>query len=78
MKQTNHICSPLKIGQSIKVEWSTCDRNNKGMYSYFYESKKLLSSSMYGEMWQLEKKREKIVKIYFLKHLLIDFGKDRT
>ena len=78
MKQTNHICSPSKIGQSIKVEWSTCDRNNKGMYSYFYESKKLLSSSMYGEMWQLEKKREKIVKIYFLKHSLIDFGKDRT
>ena len=59
MKQTNHICSPLKIGQSIKVEWSTCDRNNKGMYSYFYESKKLLSSSMYGEMWQLEKKKRK-------------------
>ena len=32
----------FKIIQSINAE-STCDRNNKGMYSCFYESKKFLS-----------------------------------
>ena len=36
-KETNQICSPLKISRSINAE-SACDRNNKGMYSYFYES----------------------------------------
>ena len=32
-KQTNQICSPIKIRQSINVEYSACDRNNKGTYS---------------------------------------------
>ena len=41
-KETNQICSPLKISQSINAE-SSCDRNNKSMYSSFYESKKFLS-----------------------------------
>ena len=38
-KETNQICSPLKISQSINAE-SACDRNNKSMYRCFYESKK--------------------------------------
>ena len=38
-------CSPLKISQSINVV-STCDRNNNGRYSCFYESKKFFGSSM--------------------------------
>ena len=41
-KETNQICSPLKISQSMNAE-SACDGNNKSMYSCFYESKKLLS-----------------------------------
>ena len=36
----------FKISQSINVEWSTCDRNNKDMYSCFYENKKSLGCSM--------------------------------
>ena len=50
------ICSPLKISRSVNVEWNTCDRNNYGMCSYFYESKKLLGYSMKRETCQLEKK----------------------
>ena len=29
LKETNQICSTLKISQSINVEYSTCDRNKK-------------------------------------------------
>ena len=36
-KETNQICSLLKISQSINAE-SSCDSNNKSMYSCFYES----------------------------------------
>ena len=35
--QANQICSPWKINKSTNVEWSTCIRNNKGMYSCFYD-----------------------------------------
>ena len=38
-KETNQICSPLKISESINAKKSTCGRNNKGIYSCFYESK---------------------------------------
>ena len=31
-KQTNQSCSPLKISQSINVEWHTCDRNDKQLF----------------------------------------------
>ena len=44
-KETNQICSPLKISQPINAE-SACDGNNKSMYSCFYESKKFLSCLM--------------------------------
>ena len=64
------MCSPLKISQSINVEWSTCDRNNKGMASYFYESKKLLGFSMQRKTCQKRENGENM----FLKLLLIDFG----
>ena len=45
-KETNQICSPLKITQSINAG-NACDRNNESMYSCFYESKKFLSCLMY-------------------------------
>ena len=48
-KETNQICLPLKIGQSINTEQSTGDRNNKGMYSCFYERKKFLGCLMQRE-----------------------------
>ena len=38
--------SHLNINQSINVEQSKCDRNNKDMYSCFYESKKFFGCSM--------------------------------
>ena len=38
---------------------STCDRNNKGMYGCFYESKKFHGYSMQRETCQLEKKKKK-------------------
>ena len=41
-KETNQICSPLKISQSINAE-SSCDKN-KNMHGCFYESKKFLST----------------------------------
>ena len=63
-KETNQIFSSLKISQSINTESSTCDRNNKRMYSWFYESKKLLGK---------KKKKQKMVKMYFLKILLKAF-----
>ena len=47
-KETNQICSTLKISQSINAE-SSCDRNNKSMYSCFCESKKFLSCLMKRE-----------------------------
>ena len=47
-KETNQICSPLKINQSINAE-SVCDGNNKTMYSCFYENKKFLSCLLYWE-----------------------------
>ena len=53
-------CSPLKISQSINAE-STCDGNNKSMYSCFYGSKKFLDV--------LRGKKQKIVKMYFFKAL---------
>ena len=43
--------------ESINVEWSTCDRNNKRMYSYFYENKKILGYLMQRQTCQLEKKK---------------------
>ena len=43
---SNQIYSPLKNSQSINAE-SACDRNNKSMYSCFYESKKFLICFMY-------------------------------
>ena len=52
-RETNQICSPLNISQSINTG-SVCDRNNKSMYSCFYESKKFLSCLMYWE----EKKQD--------------------
>ena len=42
LKETNQIFSPLKISQSINAE-RACDRNNKSMYSCFYENKRFLS-----------------------------------
>ena len=54
------------------VEWSTCDKNNKSMHSYFYERKKLLGSLIKKETCQLEKKENG--ENIFLKLLLIDFG----
>ena len=46
-----------QIGESINVEWSTCDRNNKGMYGCFYESKKLLGCSETPRVnWQKNRK----------------------
>ena len=42
----DQIYSPLKVSQSINAE-SACDRNNKSMYSCFYESKKFLCCLMY-------------------------------
>ena len=38
-KETNQICSPLKISQSINAE-SACDRNNKSMYHSFMKARK--------------------------------------
>ena len=52
-KETNQISSPLKISQSMNAE-SACGRNNKSMYSCFYESKKFLSCLMYSEGKQTE------------------------
>ena len=49
-KETNQICSPLKISQSINAE-SACDRNNKSMYSCFYESKKVFPSK-HSSWWR--------------------------
>ena len=48
-KETNQIFSPLEISQSITVECSTRERNNKGMYSHFCESKKFLGCLIYRE-----------------------------
>ena len=45
--------------------------------SYFYETKKLLDSLIKRKTCQLDKKKKKIVKIYFLKLLLIDFSYHR-
>ena len=66
-KETNQICSPLKISQSINAE-SACDRNNKSMYRCFYESKSFLSCLMH---WK--EKKQKIVKMYFFKVLAKNF-----
>ena len=60
-KEADHICSPLKINQSINAE-TACDRNNKSVYSCFYESQKFLSCLMYRE-----EKQQKIVKMHFFK-----------
>ena len=46
LKAVNKIWSPLKISQSIIAEYSTCDRNNKGMYGCFHESKEFLGCLM--------------------------------
>ena len=62
----------LQISQLINVEWSTCHRNNKSMYNCFYENKRFLVFSMKRETCQLGKKKQKMVKIYLLKLLLID------
>ena len=59
-KETNQICSPLKISQSINAEHSTCDRKNKGMYSCFDESKKFLNA---------ERGKKQMMKTYFFKAL---------
>ena len=48
IEEANQICSPLKISQSINPE-SACDRNNKSMYSCFYERKKFRNWLMYWE-----------------------------
>ena len=63
-KETNQICSPLKINQSINAE-SSCDRNNKSMYSCFYKSKKFLSCLI-----KKEEKTENSENVFFLKFLL--------
>ena len=60
-KKTNQICSPLKISQSINAE-SSCDRNNKSMYSCFYESKKFLSSLIKREREKIEDSENVFVK----------------
>ena len=52
-KENNQSCLPLKINKSINAN-SAYDRNNKSMYSCFYESKKFLSCLMYWE----EKKQD--------------------
>ena len=45
--------------QSVKVEWRTCDRNNKDMSSCFDESKKkFLGCSMLRETSQLKKNKK--------------------
>ena len=46
------------------VEWSTCGRNDKNK-KQFYESKKLLGSSMQRETCQSEKKGENGENIFF-------------
>ena len=63
-KETNQICSPLKISQSINAE-SSCDRNNKSMYSCFYKSKKFLSCLI-----SREEETEDSENVFFLKLLL--------
>ena len=62
-KETNQICSPLKISQSINAE-SSCDRNNKSMYSSFHESNKFL-----GCLMQSEEKTEDSENVFFFKAL---------
>ena len=46
LKAANQIWSLLKISQSINAEYSTCDRNNKGMYGCLHESKKFFGCLM--------------------------------
>ena len=46
------------------LEWTTCDRKSKSMHSYFYESKKLLGSSMRRNAL-VRKKRENSENIFF-------------
>ena len=53
-KEANKICSPSKISKSVNAEWSTCDRNNKGMYSCFYESKTFLDCLMQRKEKKIE------------------------
>ena len=50
---------------SINAEWSTCKKNNKGMYICFYGSKKFLDC-----FDVVRGKKQKMVKMYFLKLLL--------
>ena len=49
----------------MNVEWSTSDRNNKEMYSWFYESKKFLGCLMYREKRVNWKKTENGENIFF-------------
>ena len=58
-KETNQICSPLQISQSINAEQLTCNRNNKGIYSCFYESKKFLVCLMDREREREREREEK-------------------
>ena len=61
------VFSPSKISQSINVE-----KNNKDIYSSFNESRKSLIFDVKRNV--SIGKKQKIVEIYFLKLLLINFG----
>ena len=62
-KETNQICWPLKISQSINTAWSTCDRNNYGMLLLWKQEIPWLFDAEH-------RKKVKMVKMYFLKLLL--------
>ena len=42
----------------MNAEYRTCNRNNKGIYSCFYESKKSLGGSMYRGTCRLKKNKK--------------------
>ena len=71
-KQTNHICSPLKISQSITLNGARVVEMTKTRNS-FMKARSYLALRC-REKRVSQKKREKMVKTYFLKLLLIDFG----
>ena len=64
-KQTNQICIPLKISQSINFEWHNYDKNNQDISSSFYESKKTFLRLMKREKVNLKKQRT-VKKCIFL------------
>ena len=51
-KETNQICSALKISQSVNAE-SAYDRNNKSMYSCFMKARNILA------VWCIEREKNR-------------------